>query len=153
MPLSCLGGGAVSDQRRLPFGLLALAAVYLISFMHAVSSYGDPFPLLGTLYTGRGGGALAFADCLISLYLFIGILKRQRLTVWLLIAYNLFDTCNAFVNLKLLPIRDFALAAGAPVTQQALRQDTLSATIFLILLNCYVLGKRRHFTNSSPYLF
>jgi hypothetical protein len=126
------------------FARAALAGVYLCSFLLAAGSYGDPFPLFGRFYPGRGGEALVLADALVSLYLCIGILKRQRLTLWLVIAYNLFDIGNGLVNLALLPLNIPAAEA---------RTDTISAAILLISVSGYVIAKRRCFNNTSPYLF
>jgi hypothetical protein len=144
----------MSDETRSrPFALVALASVYLFSLLLAVSNYGQPFPFMGRFYPGRAGEWLVFADSICSLYLIIGILKRQRLTVWLLIAYNLFDICNACVNLAQLSASEYARLAGAPIPDGDLRFNTLAAALVLMLLNVYVFGNRRHFHNSSPYLF
>ena len=136
-----------------PLALFALAALYLLSLLMAVSNYGYPFPFMGRCYTGRSGEWLVFIDSMISLYLVMGILKRQRLTLWLLIAYNLLDVCNACVNLALLSAGQYASLAGAPVPAAELRLNTLLAALVLMLLNVYLLGNRRHFNNVSPYLF
>ncbi|WP_240732086.1 hypothetical protein [Geobacter sp. FeAm09] len=40
-----------------------------------------------------------FADSLISLYLFLGLMKRQTLTWYLLIGYNAFEVVNTLINL------------------------------------------------------
>jgi hypothetical protein len=133
-----------SDPSEPRFARAALAGVYLFSFLAAATSYGDPFPLFGSFYPGRGGEALVLADALVSLYLCIGILKRQQLTLWLIIAYNLFDIANGLVNLALLPL---------PVPALEARIDTISAVAFLIALSGYVIAKRRCFNNTSPYLF
>jgi len=136
-----------------PFGLNALAAAYLCFLLLTVSSYGYPFPFMGRFYAGRPGECLVFADSIISLYLLIGILKRQRFTVWLLIAYNLLDICNAAVNLALIPPGLYARLADAPIPEDELRFNTLAAALVLVLLNIYVFRNRRHFDNRSPYLF
>jgi hypothetical protein len=141
-----------SSQGR-PFGLYALAAAYFFFLFLTVSSYGYPFPFMGKFYPGRAGDCLIFADCMVSLYLFIGILKRQRLTVWLLIAYNLLDICNACVNLALIPPGLYARLAEVPIPEDDLRWNTFAAALFLMLLNFYVYRNRRYFDNRSPYLF
>jgi hypothetical protein len=144
----------MSDETgRRPFALFALAAVYLFSLLLAASDYGMPFPFMGSCYQGRVGEWLVFADSMICLYLVIGILKRQRFTLWLLIGYNLLDICNACVNLLRMSAEEYALCAGASVPQAELRVNTLSAALFVVLLNLYAFGNRRHFDNGSPYLF
>lgn len=136
-----------------PLALFPLAAVSLFSLLLSFSSYGNPFPFMGTLYQGEVAQRFVFADSLVSLYLLIGILKRQQLTVWMLIAYNLVDICNAWVNLALIPASEYASLAVVPVSEDELRFNTLFATLVLLLLNVYLYRNRRRFNNYSPYLF
>lgn len=143
---------SIEAQRR-PFALFPLAAVYLFSLLLAASNYGSPFPFMGSFYPGRVGEWLVFADSMISLYLVVGILKRQRLTLWLLIGYNLLDICNAGVNLALLPVGEYARLAGTPIPEDELLFSTLAAALVLMLLNVHAFRKRRHFNNRSPFLF
>lgn len=133
--------------------MIFVAAVSLLSLLLAFTSFGDPFPFMGTLYTGEAAQCLVFGDTMICLYLVIGILKRQRLTVWLLMAYNLLDICNAWVNLALIPAAEYARAAQAPVPEQDLLFNTLFASLLLVLLNLYLYRIREQFDNRSPYLF
>lgn len=141
------------ESRGRPLALQAIAAVYLFSLLLAASSYGYPFPFMGRVYTGRAGEWLVLADGMVSLYLVIGVLKRQRLTLWLLIAYNLVDIRNACVNLALLPASAYARLAGVPIPEGELLFNTLAAALLLMLLNLYAFGNRRHFDNGSRYLF
>lgn len=141
------------NEERPSFPLVAIAAIYLLSLLLAMSSYGEPFPFMGRFYTGLAGEAFVFADSICSLYLLIGIIRRQRLTVWLVIAYNLLDIGNAWVNLALLSADDYAAVAGVPVSADAIRSDTVFIALFLVFVTIYVFAKRRHFTNPSPYLF
>ena len=136
-----------------PLGLHALAAAYVFFLLLTVSSYGYPFPFMGKFYPGRAGDCLVFADSMISLYLCIGILKRQRLTVWLIIGYNLLDIGNALVNLALIPAAEYARVSDQPVPQEGVLANTLVAALLLMLLNAYVYRRRQLFTNRSPYLF
>ena len=136
-----------------PFGLHALAAAYFFFLILTLSSYGYPFPFMGRFYQGQAGACLVFADSMVSLYLCLGILKRQRLTVWLLISYNLLDICNACVNLAVIPTGQYARLAQTRIPEGELRINTLAAALVLMLLNIYVFRNRRHFDNRSPYLF
>jgi len=142
-----------NETRRRPLAVVLLAAAYLFSLLLAVSNYGDPFPFMGSFYLGPAGDSMVFVDSMICLYLFIGILKRQRLTLWLIIAYNLLDICNACVNLALLPVSEYARVAGTKIPEADLVFNTLAASMLLMLLNVYVFRNRRHFNNRSPYLF
>ena len=142
-----------AESARPPLALLAIAAVYLFSLLLAVSNYGYPFPFMGSCYTGGAADCIVFGDSMISLYFIIGILKRQRLTLWLLIAYNLLDVGNALVNLALLSPAQYASLAEAPIPEGELRLNVMVAALLLMLLNLYVFANRRHFNNRSPYLF
>lgn len=136
-----------------PFALFLLAGVYLFSLLMAFSAYGSPFPFLGSCYFGRAGECLVFADGMLSLYLVIGILKRQRLALWLLLAYNLLDVCNAWANLALLSAQQYAGAAGSSMTEGELWTDTVAAAVVLLFLSLYAFANRRHFDNRSLLLF
>lgn len=141
------------DPQSRPLGLTALAAAYLFFLLTTMSSYGDPFPFLGRIYTGGAAQGLVFTDSLVSLYLLIGIVKRQRLTVWLLISYNFFDIANACVNLARIPITEYARFSEIPIPEDDLRLNTCVAALLLLFLNLYVYRNRRHFENRSLYLF
>ena len=141
------------ETAQSPFALFALGGIYLFALVLAMAGYGHPFPFMGQFYEGAAAQRLVFADSLISLYLFLGVLRRQRLTVWLLIAYNMFDIVNALVNLALLPAASYARLAGEPVPQSELFSDTMTAIVLLLILNLVIFANRRHFTNRSLYLF
>ncbi|MBJ6727611.1 hypothetical protein [Geomesophilobacter sediminis] len=140
-------------KKTSPLGLGALAAVYLFFLLLSASSYGDPFIFMGRIYSGTTAQAMVIADTILSLYLLLGILKRQLLTWWLLLAYNLIDIGNALVNLALVPAKTIETLAGTPVPEESLRFNTLAATFALILLNLFIYRRRRLFVNRSPYLF
>jgi hypothetical protein len=139
-------------MKKTPPALLALAGFYLFSLLLAASNLDSPFPFLGTIYRGGAGEWLGFAEVMISLYLCIGILKRQRLTFWLVIVYNLFDICNGLANLALIAPRQYA-AVGIAVPQRELCINTLGAILFLLLITFCLFRNRREFSNNSPYLF
>ncbi|GFO56135.1 hypothetical protein GMSM_31420 [Geomonas sp. Red276] len=143
----------ISHANRRPVSLNLLAAVYLFSFLLSASSYGSPYPFLGKLVTGGEGHFLTFADSLVSLYLCLGILKRQRLTYYLLLCYNLFDLFNALVNLWSIPPDRYTALSGVAVTPDDMRLNTLIAGIFVLGVTWFTVVSRRHFTNRSPYLF
>jgi len=141
------------DSESRPLGLIALAAAYLFFLILTMSGYGDPFPFMGRIYTGSAAQWLVFGDSMISLYLLLGILKRQQLTAWLIIAYNLFDIANACINLALIPVAEFSRFSEVAIPEDDLRLNTLIAAVLLMLLNVYVFRNRRHFYNRSLFLF
>ena len=75
---------------RKPVGLTLLGGLYLFFFLLTVSSYGQPIPFFGSIYQGTPASAMVFLDSLVCLYLFLGLMKRQILTWYLLLGYNIF---------------------------------------------------------------
>lgn len=145
------GWGMPSERDRPTLWPLVLLTGF--SLLLCFEGYGNPFPFMGTLYQGEAAKRLVFADSLVSLYLLIGVLKRQRLTFRLLVAYNAADICNAWLNLLLIPASDYARLAGVSIPQEELLSNTLIASVALVLVNLYLFRVRRAFDNFSPYLF
>ena len=143
----------VPDQRRRHFVLAPLIGVYLLSTFIMLSHLGEPFPFMGKLYSGDASESLIFADSVISLYLIVGILKRQRLTLWLLIAYNFVDSFNGIANLFLLPVQQITTVSGAIVPDYHYRLNAFGVFVLFLLLNVFLYLNRRHFDNKSIYLW
>ena len=133
--------------------LAPLIGVYLLSMLITLSQLGEPFPFMGKLYTGDNSESLIFADSVISLYLIVGILKRQRLTLWLLIAYNFIKSFNGITNLLLLPVQQMTTASGAIVPDYHYRLNAFWVLVLFLLLNVFLYVNRRHFDNKSIYLW
>ena len=81
--------GHDSESHR-PLGIVLLGGLYLFFFLLTIITFGHPFPFMGTILLGRPAEALVFVDSMICLYLFLELMKRQRMTWYLLIAYNCF---------------------------------------------------------------
>ena len=79
------------NEAKRPFGLTLLTGLYLFFFILSLSTYGNPFPFMGRIYQDLPAKVLVFFDSLVCIYLFIGISKRQLLTWYLLLFYNLFE--------------------------------------------------------------
>jgi hypothetical protein len=143
----------VVDERRRHFVLAPLIGVYLLSMLITLSHLGEPFPFMGKLYLGDASESLIFADSVISLYLIVGILKRQQLTLWLLIAYNFVVSFNGIANLFLLPIQQITTSSGAIVPDYHYRLNAFWVFVLFMLLNLFLYLNRRHFDNKSIYLW
>lgn len=133
--------------------LVPLVGVYLLSMLITLSHLGDPFPFMGKIYSGDDSEALIFAGSIISLYLIVGILKRQRLTLWLLIAYNFLESINGLSNLLLLPLQQITTASGAIVPDYHYRINAFSVFVLFLLLNVFLYFNRDRFDNKSIYLW
>jgi hypothetical protein len=140
------------DIRR-PLGLTLLTGLYLFFFLVSASTFGNPFPFLGSIYTGIPAKVLVFADCLVCLYLFMGLYQRQIMTWYLLIGYNLFEIVNTIVNLSLITPEEVEKVLGTGVDRQALWVNNLAAALAVLLLTQYIYRHKDFFTNREKYLF
>ncbi|MBK5274638.1 MAG: hypothetical protein JJE30_06265 [Desulfuromonadales bacterium] len=141
-----------NDHRR-PLAMVLLGGLYLFFFLLTMSTFGHPYPFMGTIFLGKPAEALVFADSLICLYLFLGLMKRQRLTWYLLMAYNLFEIANTLINLRFITASDVEKIAGQPVDPQGLLANNISVVVAIILLTLFIYRHRALFSNRSNYLF
>jgi hypothetical protein len=141
------------NEERRPLGMVLLGGLYLFFFMLTMSTFGHPFPFLGTIYQGRAAETLVFVDSLICLYLFLGLMKRQTLTWYLLMGYNAFEVVNTLTNLVCISAGTLEKAVGQPVDAHGLVLNNLSVMVAITLLTAFVYRHRRYFTNRSRYLF
>ncbi|MBL0225803.1 MAG: hypothetical protein IPQ16_09585 [Geobacteraceae bacterium] len=144
--------GQDNEQRR-PLGLVLLGGLYLFFFLLTMSTFGHPFPFMGTILLGKPAEVMVFLDSMICLYLFLGLMKRQRLTWYLLIAYNCFEIANTLINLRYISAADVEKIAGQPVDSQALLVNNISVAVAIILLTIFIYRHREFFNNRSNYLF
>ena len=141
------------DDQRRPTGLILLGGLYLFFFMLTMSTFGHPFPFMGTILLGRSAETIVFVDSMICLYLFLGVMKRQRLTWYLLIVYNCFEIVNTLINLKFISAAEVEKIAGQPVDPRGLVVNNISVVIAIILLTIFIYRQRAYFSNRSNYLF
>ena len=141
------------DDVRRPLGLNLLAGLYLFFFLVSASTFGNPFPFLGKIYLGSAAKALVFFDSLFCLYLFLGIMKRQALTWYLLLGYNLFEIVNTLINLKLITKEELEKIVESRVHQDALLVNNVAAALAILLLSQFIYRHKHYFTSKGKYLF
>lgn len=141
------------DDQRRPMGLILLGGLYLFFFMLTMSTFGHPFPFMGSILLGRSAETIVFVDSLLCLYLFLGVMKQQTLTWYLLIVYNCFEIINTLVNLKFISTAEVEKIAGQPVDPQGLIANNVSVVVAIILLTFFIYRHRAYFNNRSNYLF
>jgi hypothetical protein len=141
------------DDHRRPMGLTLLGGLYLFFFMLTMSTFGHPFPFMGTILLGRAAEAMVFFDSMLCLYLFLGVMKRQKLTWFLLMAYNCFEIINTLINLEFISAAEVEKIAGQPVDPGGLIINNLSVVVAIILLTIFIYRHRAYFSNRSNYLF
>jgi len=144
---------AEDHEVRRPFGLNLLAGLYLFFFLLSVSTYGNPFPFMGSIYQGSAAKTLVFFDSLICIYLLIGISKRQALTWYLLLAYNLFEIANTVVNLTFIKPKEVEKLIGSAVDQNALIANNIAAALAILLLSQFIYRSKKYFNNPDKFLF
>ena len=130
-----------------------LGGLYLFFFILTVSSYGHPIPFLGTIYHGASAAVLVFFDSIICLYLFLGLMKHQSLTWYLLLAYNAFEAVNTIVNLLVITPAELEKVVGEKIDPAGLVASNTVVIVAILLLSAFIFHHRGHFTNRSKYLF
>jgi len=140
-------------ELRRPLGITLLGGLYLFFFMLAVSSYGQPIPFFGVIWHGKVAGLLVFFDSLICLYLFLGLMKRQSLTWYLLLGYNIFEVVNTVTNLLIITPAELENVVGEKVDPAGLLASNFSVIAAILLLSVFIFRQRDYFTNRSKYLF
>ena len=140
-------------ELRRPLGIVLLGGLYLFFLMLTMSTYGHPYPLLGVIYQGKLAEAAVITDSLICLYLFLGLMKRQHLTWYLLLAYNLFELINTVVNLLYITATDLEKVTGQSIDPQGLVTNNIAVMVAIVLLSLFIYRHREYFTNRSIYLF
>lgn len=141
------------DEIRRPLGMTLLGGLYLFFFMLTVTSYGQPIPFFGTIILGASAQTLVLVDSILCLYLFLGLMKRQKLTWFLLLGYNTFETANTLTNLILITPADLEKIVGEKVDPAGLINTNISVMVAILLLSIFIVSQRKFFTNTSKYLF
>ncbi|HTG80676.1 MAG TPA: hypothetical protein VL949_01965 [Geobacteraceae bacterium] len=144
---------ADENEFRRPLGLNLLAGLYLFFFLVSSSTFGNPFPFFGHIYEGTPAKTLVVIDSLICLYLFLGIMKRQLLTWYLLLGYNLFEILNTVVNLSFVPRSELERVLGGRIAQETLVVNNIAAALAILLLSQFIYRHKHYFTNRQKYLF
>jgi hypothetical protein len=96
---------------------------------------------------------LVFIDSMICIYLFVGICKRQLLTWYFLLAYNLFEIINTIVNLTFISPQEIAKLVGSRVDPNSLVVNNIAAALAILLLSQFIYRNKGYFNNRDKFLF
>jgi hypothetical protein len=140
-------------ELRRPLGMTLLGGLYLFFFLLTISSYGQPIPFFGAIYQGKTADVLVLVDSLICLYLFLGLMKRQSLTWYLLLGYNTVEVVNTLTNLLTITSAELEKIVGEKVDSTGLLASNISVMVAILLLSGFIFRHRDSFTNRSKYLF
>ena len=141
------------QEERRPFGLNLLTGIYFFWLLLNFSTVGNPFPFMGKVYVGNSANVIIFVDTLICLYLVIGIYKRQYLTWYLLLCYNLYLLVDTFVNLKFITPEQIEKIIGKPVDVNGLVNNNIILALGVLLLSQFIYRHKGYFTNRRLLLF
>ncbi|MDD2273631.1 MAG: hypothetical protein PHP95_02445 [Desulfuromonadaceae bacterium] len=141
------------NELKRPLGMTLLGGLYLFFFILTVSSYGQPTPFMGTIYYGTKAGVLVFFDSILCLYLFLGLMKHQNLTWYLLLAYNAFEVVNTMVNMVVITPAELEKVVGEKIDPAGLIASNVGVIVAILLLSAFIFHQRGYFTNRSKYLF
>ena len=133
--------------------LIMLTGLYLFLLLISIGSYGQPIALFGQLLEGPPARAYIVVNSLYGLHLLLGLWLRQRLTWYLLLAYNLFEIANTLANLIWLPRGELERVQGAPVDPLWLVINNLATVAAIAWISHRIYRRRDLFANRSPYLF
>lgn len=142
-----------SEELRRPLGLTLLTGLYFFFFLVSVSTFGNPYPFFGDICTDTPAKVLVFIDSLLCLYLFLGTMKRQLLTWYMLMLYNLFQVANTIVNLTLIKPQEIEKLIGSRVQLESLWTNNIAASLAILLLTQFIYRHKHYFTNRHKYLF
>ena len=145
--------GCDREQERRPLGLNLLTGLYAFFFLVTFSTVGHPFPFMGRVYTGSVAQTLVFMDSLISLYLVIGLVKRQCLTWFFLMGYNFLEIGNTVVNLIAITPAELERFVGERVDGQGVLLNNLIVVLLILLLTQFIHRHKGYFTNRRLLLF
>jgi hypothetical protein len=141
------------QEERRPLGLNLLTGLYAFFFLVTFSTVGNPFPFMGRIYTGTLAQTLVFIDSLICLYLVIGLVKRQYLTWFFLMGYNVLEIGNTVVNLTGITPAELDRLVGESVDREALLINNLIVALLILLLTQFIYRHKWYFTNRHLLLF
>lgn len=141
------------DDQPRPQALIMLTGLYLFLLLVSVGSYGQPIALFGRMLEGAAARAFIVVNSLYCLHLFLGLWQRQRLTWYLLLAYNLFEIANTLVTLVWLPREELERVQGMPVDPLWLVVTNLATVAAIAWVSHLIYRRRDLFSNRSPYLF
>ena len=133
--------------------MIMLTGLYLFLLMMTVMSYGQPVPLFGFLLEGSSAQIFIAVDSLVCLHLFLGLLKRQRLTWHLLLIYNGYEVLKTLLNLWLVPHKELERLLERQIDPGSLLVSNLFTIGIILWISWVIRRQREQFTNHSPYLF
>lgn len=141
------------DEQPRSQTLIMLTGLYLFLLLVSIGSYGQPIAFYGRILEGTPAKVFITFNSLYCLHLFLGLWQRQRLTWYLLLGYNLFETLNTLVTLVLLPHQELERVQGMPVDQHWLVLNNLATVAAILWVSSLIYRRRDLFSNRSAYLF
>jgi len=132
---------------------LLLCFYYAFLLLSTGLAWGFPYPLFGVLLGGVAGKAAVLLDCLVLIHIVIGAWKAQRLSWFLMLAYNGFNLASLGVCLALLGAEELAPLLGDPASLRAFYVGAALSAGAMAALTLHAWRLRERFANRNPLLF
>jgi len=130
-----------------------LCLYYAFLLVTTALSHGLPYPFFGAVLTGHAATAALVLDCLLLIHILVGILRAQRLTWYLLLAYNGLNLASLLITLAVLSPEQLADLLGTPEPMPGFSAGVALAVLAMLAATAYAVRARTRFQNPSPYLF
>lgn len=139
-------------NRRRPVSWL-LCAYYGFLLLATAAAYDLPYPLFGVMLPGRAAQAAVIVDCLVLVHLLVGIWKGQRLTWFLLLAYNAVNLASLGLSLAVLTPEELAPLVGEISSLRAFYGGAAVSSVAMAAITLYAIRLRARFDDLNPFLF
>ena len=141
-----------TPSRRRPASF-ALLFYYVLLFLSTASAYRKPYPLFAWVLKGAPARAAVVLDCLVLVHIVAGIARAQRLTWYLILAYNAVQMGSVAVGLGVWPLPVLAADLGFPQGAEPLRTALLVSGLTMAVVTAYAVHRRTAFWDPDPFLF
>jgi len=130
-----------------------LCVYYGFLLLTTALAYGLPYPLFGALLPGAAARIAVVADCLLLVHILVGIWKGQRLSWFLLLAYNAFNLASLGLSLVVLTPEDLAPLVGEISSLRAFYGGAAVSAAAMAAITLQAIRLRPRFDDPNPFLF
>ncbi len=141
-----------TSARRRPASF-ALLFYYVLLFLSTASAYRKPYPVFAWVLRGAPARAAVVLDCLVLVHIVVGIVRAQRLTWYLVLAYNALQMGSLAVGLHTWPLSDLAAELGFRQGAGTLETALWISGLTTAVASAYAVHRRAAFWDPNPFLF
>jgi hypothetical protein len=130
-----------------------LFAYYGFLLLSTALAYGVPYPLFGILLPGVTARIAVVLDCLVLVHILVGVWKGQRLTWYLIFAYNGFNLASLGLSLAVLSPADLAPLVGEISSLRSFYVGVAVSAAAMAAITYHAFRRRPRFQDVNPFLF